>query len=134
MAEQETDETSKVERVKAASAHLRGTIAAELREETPTFTEEAGTLLKFHGVYQQDDRDRRKEARARGLDKHYQMMIRTRIPGGVVSPQGYLAHDDIATRWGNGTLRVTTRQDFQLHGVLKADLHTTIHAINDALM
>ena len=131
---QATEELSKVERTKAASAHLRGTIAAELEEATPTFTEEAGTLLKFHGVYQQDDRDRRKEARAKGLDKHHQMMIRTRIPGGVVSPEGYLAHDRIAGEWGNGTLRVTTRQDFQLHGVLKGDLHAGVHAINEALM
>jgi sulfite reductase (ferredoxin) len=132
--EPQEPDLSKVERVKAASAHLRGTIAAELKEATPTFTEDAGTVLKFHGVYQQDDRDRRKEARARGRDKHYQMMIRTRIPGGVVSPDGYLAHDRIAGEWGNGTLRVTTRQDFQLHGVLKGDLHASIQAINQALM
>jgi sulfite reductase (ferredoxin) len=132
--EPQEPEPSKVERVKAASAHLRGTIAAELKEATPTFTEDAGTVLKFHGIYQQDDRDRRKEARARGRDKHYQMMIRTRIPGGVVSPDGYLAHDRIAGEWGNGTLRVTTRQDFQLHGVLKGDLHASIQAINQALM
>src|SRR6266536_6497779 len=132
--EPQEPELSKVERVKAASAHLRGTIAAELKEATPTFTEDAGTVLKFHGIYQQDDRDRRKEARARGLDKHYQLMIRTRIPGGVVSPDGYLAHDRIAGEWGNGTLRATTRQDFQLHGVLKGDLHASIQAINEALM
>jgi sulfite reductase (ferredoxin) len=62
------------------------------------------------------------------------MMIRTRIPGGVVSAEGYLAHDRIAGEWGNGTLRVTTRQDFQLHGVLKGDLHASVHAINEALM
>ncbi|MBO0681735.1 MAG: NADPH-dependent assimilatory sulfite reductase hemoprotein subunit, partial [Candidatus Dormibacteraeota bacterium] len=106
----------------------------ELQEDTPAFTEEAVQVLKFHGVYQQDDRDRRKEARAKGLAKAYQMMVRTRVPGGVVSPEGYLAHDEIAGRWGNGTLRVTTRQDFQLHGVLKSDLHSAIHAINESLM
>src|SRR5207249_8383850 len=99
------DALSKNESIKARSQHLRGTIKEELREDTPAFTEEAAQVLKFHGVYQQDDRDRRKEARALGLDKAHQMMIRTRIPGGVVSPDGYLAHDDIATRWGNGTLR-----------------------------
>ena len=128
------DGLSKNETIKARSQHLRGTIKEELQLDAPVFTEEAAQILKFHGVYQQDDRDRRKEARAQGLGKAYQMMVRTRVPGGVVSPEGYLAHDDIATRWGNGTLRVTTRQDFQLHGVLKGDLHAAIHAINDALM
>jgi sulfite reductase (ferredoxin) len=125
---------SKVEKIKATSNHLRGTIAEELGEQSPAFSEESAQLLKFHGVYQQDDRDRRKEARARGQDKHHQMMIRTRIPGGLVSSDGYLAHDEIAGTWANGTLRVTTRQDFQLHGVLKGDLRASIHAINQALM
>ena len=128
------DELSKVERVKAGSNHLRGTLAEALTEDTPTFNEENVQLLKFHGVYQQEDRDKRKEARRLGLEKHHQMMIRTRIPGGVVSPEAYLAHDTVAERWGNGTLRVTTRQDFQLHGVLKGDLRNSIRAINDALL
>jgi sulfite reductase (ferredoxin) len=128
------DDLSKVEKIKATSNHLRGTIAEELVQDAPAFGEESVQLLKFHGVYQQDDRDRRKEARARGLDKHHQMMIRTRIPGGVVSPEGYLAHDDIAGAWADGTLRVTTRQDFQLHGVLKGDLRASVQAINEALM
>ena len=125
---------SRNEKVKASSNHLRGTLAEELGTDASTFTEDATQVLKFHGVYQQDDRDRRKEARARGLDKHYQMMIRTRIPGGLVSPEGYLAHDQISGDWADGTLRVTTRQDFQLHGVLKGDLRASIRAINDALM
>jgi sulfite reductase (ferredoxin) len=127
-------EPSKNEAIKEASRALRGTIGEELREGTPAFADANVQVLKFHGVYQQDDRDRRKEARKRGLDRHWQMMIRTRIPGGRVSPEGYLAHDDIAERWGNGTLRITTRQDFQLHGVLKGDLWASIHAINEALM
>jgi sulfite reductase (ferredoxin) len=130
----ELERQSKVEQIKAASKHLRGSIKEELGETAPSFTEESATLLKFHGIYQQDDRDRRKEARAKGLDKHHMMMIRTRIPGGVVSPEGYLAHDQIAQVWGNQTLRITTRQDFQLHGVLKGDLHASIGAINSALM
>src|ERR1700736_1573329 len=125
---------SKNEKVKASSNHLRGTIAEELGEHARTFSDDAAQVLKFHGVYQQDDRDRRKEARALGLDKHHQMMIRTRIPGGLVSPEGYLAHDDIAENWANGTLRVTTRQDFQVHGVLQGDVQASIKAINDALM
>ena len=127
-------EPSKVELVKEASRALRGTITEDLANDSPTFAEANAQLLKFHGVYQQEDRDRRKEARKRGLDRHYQMMVRTRVPGGRVSPEGYLAHDDIAQSWGNGTLRITTRQDFQLHGILKGDLWSSIHAINDALM
>ena len=128
------EELSKVEQVKVASNHLRGALADELRVDTPAFGEESVQLLKFHGVYQQEDRDRRKEARRLGLEKHHQMMVRTRVPGGVVSAPAYLAHDDVAQRWGNGTMRVTTRQDFQLHGVLKGNLRASIRAINDALL
>jgi sulfite reductase (ferredoxin) len=122
------------ETIKATSNHLRGLIKEELVENTPAFGDASETLLKFHGIYQQDDRDRRKEARAKGLAKHHQLMIRTRIPGGVVSPEAYIAHDDISQRWANGTLRVTTRQDFQLHGVLKSDIKRSIRAINDSLL
>ena len=128
------DGFSKNESIKAKSNHLRGLIKEELVEDTPAFGDDSEQLLKFHGIYQQDDRDKRKEARARGLDKHHQLMIRTRIPGGVVSPDAYLAHDDISQQWANGTLRVTTRQDFQLHGVLKGDLKRSIAGINHALL
>jgi sulfite reductase (ferredoxin) len=128
------DGFSKNEAIKAGSNHLRGHIEDELLEESPAFGEESEQLLKFHGVYQQDDRDRRKEARTKGLDKHHQLMVRTRIPGGVVSADAYIAHDDVSRRWANGTLRVTTRQDFQLHGVLKGDLKKSIAAINHALL
>ncbi|HLZ94907.1 MAG TPA: NADPH-dependent assimilatory sulfite reductase hemoprotein subunit [Candidatus Dormibacteraeota bacterium] len=125
---------SRNETIKATSNHLRGQIKEELGADTPAFGDDSEQLLKFHGIYQQDDRDRRREARARGLDKHHQLMIRTRIPGGVVSAEAYLAHDGIAERWANSTLRVTTRQDFQLHGVLKGGLKRSIRAINDALL
>jgi len=128
------DDLSKVERVKASSHHLRGAIGDELTQDTHAFTEASVQLLKFHGVYQQEDRDKRREARLLGIDKHHQMMVRTRVPGGVVSPAAYLAHDTVAERWGNGTLRVTTRQDFQLHGVLKGDLRSAIRGINEALL
>src|SRR6266849_3861131 len=128
------DGFSKNETIKANSEHLRGTIGEELAADTPAFSDESEQLLKFHGIYQQDDRDRRKEARAKGLDKHHQLMIRTRIPGGIVSSDAYIAHDEISRRWANGTLRVTTRQDFQLHGVLKGDIKKSIRAINDALL
>jgi sulfite reductase (ferredoxin) len=127
-------EPSKVERIKEASHALRGTIAEDLATDSPTFDGANAQLLKFHGVYQQEDRDKRKEARKLGLDRHYQMMVRTRIPGGRVDPAGYLAHDRIADEWGNGTIRITTRQDFQLHGVLKGDLWSSLHTINEALM
>ena len=128
------DGFSKNESIKAKSNHLRGLIKEELVGDAPAFSDDSEQLLKFHGIYQQDDRDRRKEARAKGLDKHHQLMIRTRIPGGVVSPDAYLAHDDISQKWANGTLRVTTRQDFQLHGVLKGDLKRSIAGINQALL
>ena len=128
------DGLSRNETIKATSNHLRGLIKEELVEDTPAFGDDSEQLLKFHGIYQQDDRDRRKEARANGLTKHHQLMIRTRIPGGVVSPDAYIAHDDISRRWANGTLRVTTRQDFQLHGVLKGDIKKSIRAINDSLL
>jgi len=130
----ELEGVSSNESIKANSNHLRGLIKEELVDDAPAFTEDSEQLLKFHGVYQQDDRDRRKEARARGLDKHHQLMIRTRIPGGIVPAEAYLAHDDIAGKWANGTLRVTTRQDFQFHGVLKGDLKKSIRAINDGLL
>lgn len=125
---------SKNESIKFNSDHLRGRIGEELADDEPAFSDDSEQLLKFHGIYQQDDRDRRKEARAKGLDKHHQLMIRTRIPGGVMSADAYLAHDEISLRWANGTLRVTTRQDFQLHGVLKGDLKKSIAAINQALL
>ena len=117
------------ERVKARSNRLRGTLGTELLEDTPVFSDDAEVVLKFHGVYQQDDRDLRKEARKLGLDKHHMMMIRTRIPGGIVTPDAYLAHDRIAGMWGNGTLRITTRQDLQLHGVLKGCLLYTSRCV-----
>src|ERR1700726_4998771 len=128
------EQMSAAEKIKAQGNGLRGSIGEELLEDTPVFSDEAVVLLKFHGVYQQDDRDRRKEARRLGLDKHHMMMIRTRIPGGDVPPDAYLAHDRISGEWGNETLRVTTRQDFQLHGVLKGDLAGAIKAINDGLL
>ena len=125
---------SYVEQVKANSDHLRGSIREELENGLPDFTEESYQILKFHGIYQQDDRDKRKEAKKLGLDKHYIMMVRTRIPGGVLSADAYLVHDEIAQVYGNGTLRITTRQDFQIHGVLKKNLKDTIRKINTTLL
>ncbi len=127
-------EMSKVEEIKAASRHLRGTIAEELGNDRSGFDEASTQLVKFHGIYQQDDRDRRREARRLGVDKTFQMMLRTRIPGGIVSAAGYLAQDEVAGRWASGSLRVTTRQDLQLYGVLKGDLRPVIRAINETLL
>jgi len=117
--------------IKAESRGLRGTVAAELEVSDSYFTGSAQNILKFHGIYQQEDRDARKIDRT---GDHHQMMIRTRLPGGQLTPAQYIAHDEIASAYGNGTLRITTRQDFQFHGVLKGDLQQTIRDINAALV
>lgn len=122
------------ERVKAQSGQLRGTLAQETAADTVTYGDAAVALLKFHGVYQQEDRDARRQARQSGGSRRPVMMIRTRVPGGVVSADAYLAHDRIASRFGDGRLRITTRQDFQTHFVLKADLRDVIREINDTLL
>jgi len=125
---------SKVEKIKFESQHLRGQLPEELEEDTTHFSEPQVQLLKFSGVYQQEDRDSRQVRRTTGTEKSYQFMIRSRIPGGALTAEQYLVEDDLATRFANGTLRITTRQGLQLHGVLKGDLHKTIHSINEALL
>jgi len=130
-------EGSKVEHIKVRSRNLRGQIAEELAQDTTHFSEEQVHLIKFHGIYQQEDRDARRDARQTksiGAEKAYQFMIRSRIPGGVLTAEQYLVQDDLASRYANGTLRITTRQGLQLHGVLKGDLHSTIQTINEALL
>jgi sulfite reductase (ferredoxin) len=125
---------SKVERIKHTSGNLRGQIGEELRQESARFSDEQVQLLKFHGAYQQEDRDLRQARKAAGEEKAYQFMVRSRIPGGVLTPEQYLAEDELAGRYGSGTLRFTTRQGIQLHGVLKGDLQATIQHINEALL
>lgn len=125
---------SKTERIKQGSRRLRGQIAEELQQKSARFSEEQIQLLKFHGTYQQEDRDQRIARKAAGEEKAYQFMVRSRIPGGVLTADQYLVEDEIAGRYGNGTLRITTRQGIQLHGVLKGDLHATIHEINASLL
>lgn len=125
---------SKVERIKQASAHLRGHIVEELQQESTRFSDEQVQLLKFHGTYQQEDRDQRQARKAAGEEKAYQFMVRSRIPGGVLTADQYLAEDELAGRYASGTLRVTTRQGIQLHGVLKGNLRATIRHINEALL
>ncbi|MBW4676923.1 MAG: sulfite reductase, ferredoxin dependent [Desmonostoc geniculatum HA4340-LM1] len=116
---------SKVEVIKENSNFLREPVATEILEDTTHFTENAVQLLKFHGSYQQDNRDNR----TKGQEKDYQFMLRTKNPGGLVPPQLYLALDKLADEYGNHSLRATTRQGFQLHGILKKNLKTAIATI-----
>ena len=130
MAQEETQK-SKVELIKEASIGLRGNIAAELADSaTDRVADETTKLLKFHGTYQQDDRDLRKPRRKQGLDKAYSFMVRNRIPGGRITAAQFLGELDIADELGNGTIRITTRQSIQLHGVVKNNLWDVIHRIN----
>jgi sulfite reductase beta subunit-like hemoprotein len=124
---------SKVEAAKREGRHLRGTIAEQLRGGGSHFDGDDVTLLKFHGTYQQDDRDVRKR-RDESAEKAYAFMVRVALPAGALDADQYLALEEVADRWANGTLRVTTRQGFQLHGVLKRDLKATIAEVNRRLM
>jgi len=128
-------EQSPVERIKRGSRLLRGTLAESLTDPlTAAIREDDAVLIKFHGSYQQDDRDLREERRRQKLEPAYSFMIRTRLPGGVCTPRQWLALDDIARRHANGTLRLTTRQAFQFHGVIKTELKATMAAINATLI
>lgn len=123
------------EHIKAASAYLRGTIAEGLQDATTGALAPSDTqLTKFHGIYQQDDRDIRDERQAAGAEPAYSFMIRVRMPGGVCKPEQWLAMDRIADEHGNGTFKITTRQTFQFHGVIKRHLKPSIQAINRALL
>lgn len=130
----ETGKESKVEIIKREGDHLRGTISEELANDKAYFSDESYQLLKFHGIYQQDDRDVRRKLRQEGKDKYHIMMVRARIPGGVLTPEQYLAFDDITDRYGGGTLRVTTRQTLQLHYILKSNIKAAIRSMNEALV
>ncbi len=124
-----------VEDIKRQSGRLRGTLVASLANQiTGALAEDDQTLIKYHGSYQQDDRDVRDERRRQKLEPDFSFMIRTRTPGGVVTPAQWLKLDAIATTWAERGLRVTTRQAFQFHGVIKRDLKKTMQAINAALI
>jgi sulfite reductase (ferredoxin) len=125
---------SRNEATKLESNLLRGALASVLGDATSHLDDDSVQLLKFHGSYQEDDRDQRRARREAGLEKAYEFMVRSRIPGGSLTAEQYLAHDQLAHRYGNGSLRLTTRQGIQLHGVLKGNLIATIRAINDALL
>jgi sulfite reductase beta subunit-like hemoprotein len=114
-----------MEALKAASQHLRGNLAEELASPDPSFSKDGQVLVKFHGFYQQKDRFEK--------EKPPVLMLRGRIPGGRLSAEQYLAWDDLAGRYGDGTLRLTSRQSIELHGVLKGDLKTTLQGLHAAL-
>ena len=114
----------KNEGIKESSDGLRGTIGSELEDnESIKFSSDNQQILKFHGIYQQDDRDKRKELMKAKLEKDYSFMIRTKNPGGGnISPNQWLIMDDITNKWANPTLRITTRECFQFHGIGKKNL------------
>ncbi|KAK0467284.1 sulfite reductase subunit beta [Desarmillaria tabescens] len=123
------------EHIKAASQYLRGTIAEGLQDfSTGALAPSDGQLTKFHGIYQQDDRDIRDERQAQGAELAYSFMIRVRMPGGVCTPEQWLQMDEIADEHGCGTFKITTRATFQFHGVIKRHLKPAIQDINRVLL
>ena len=126
---------SKNEGIKVESNFLRGTIAEGLADDsTGSISAIDAQLTKFHGTYLQDDRDKRRELLKERKEKAFSFMIRVRVPGGVCTPKQWLGIDDLADKFGNGTLKLTTRQAFQLYGVLKRNLKQTMKEINDTLL
>jgi sulfite reductase (NADPH) hemoprotein beta-component len=130
MAEQ--NNLSSTERIKTASDNLRGTLADGLQNEvTGNIGEDDVALVRFHGMYVQDDRDRREERAAKKLERLYSFMIRLRLTGGVLSPEQWVALHHIAGEHSTGVLKITTRQTIQLHGVLKSHVKPTLKAFNE---
>ena len=127
----DTPKLSANEAIKEESRFLKGTISEEIAESTDHFQDSNIQLLKFHGTYQQDDRDLRTERKKAGLDKAYSMMVRLRIPGGRITSDQFLSMLDSCEELGNSTMKITSRQTIQLHGILKDDLRPTIKRIND---
>jgi len=125
---------SKAEAVKQQSRQLRGHIARDLADTTVPFDNQGYSLLKFHGIYQGYDRDSATERKQRGDDKVWQFMVRVRIPGGRLTAEQYLALDGLTDHYADGSLRVTTRQSIQFHGVVKPGLKSAIGEINSALL
>jgi sulfite reductase (NADPH) hemoprotein beta-component len=126
---------SKVEGLKEASNYLRGTLIASLEDRsTGAISDDDTNISKFHGIYQQDHRDQRNERKKAGLEKAFIFMIRIRVAGGVCTPEQWLKIDALADKYGSHTLKLTTRQAFQLHFITKDVLKTTMQGINDAVM
>lgn len=122
---------SKVEGLKLESDGLQGNLEQEFADGKPNITEDSYQLLKFHGSYQQDDRDVRRERKQQGLDRAWSFMVRTKHPGGRLTAEQYLVADELADTYANHTLRITTRQDFQFHGVGKYELKGLLRALNE---
>ena len=121
-----------VEHLKQISDGLGGFLLDELADlSTDHISEDAYQLLKFHGSYQQDDRDSRRERKQQGLGRAWSFMVRTKFPGGRLTAEQYLLADELASAYANNTLRITTRQDFQFHGVGKANMKPLIKALNE---
>jgi sulfite reductase (NADPH) hemoprotein beta-component len=126
---------SEVETIKTNSNYLRGTLETSLNDEiTGSIAADDTQLIKFHGSYQQTDRDVDEERKRQKLEPLYSFMIRARVPAGVSTSEQWLALDQLADTYGNGTLKLTTRQAFQLHGVIKKNLRQTMKGLNDVLM
>lgn len=126
---------SDVEDIKIRSNYLRGKLEEVLEDRiTASIPEDENRLMKFHGSYMQDDRDLRNERNKQKLEPAYQFMLRVRAPGGVVTPEQWLMMDRISKAYGNGTIRLTTRQSFQLHGVLKWNMKKTIQEVHESLL
>ncbi len=126
---------AKNEGLKTESNFLRGTILEGLADlSTGALSDDDTQLTKFHGIYQQDDRDIRAERRKKKLEKAFSFMVRVRVPGGVCTPQQWLEMDRLSNTYANHTLKLTTRQAFQFHGIIKSNLKTSIKEINDALL
>lgn len=122
---------SPVERIKTASNGLRGTLKESLLDDfTGAIREDDQTLIKFHGMYQQDDRDRREERVRKKLEWLYSYMIRLRLPGGFLTPEQWVGLNDIAGDHSTGVIKITTRQTIQLHGILKSHVKPTIQSFN----
>ena len=130
---QPLDKLGPDETLKANSDQLRGTIAKSLADPiTLSVDPSDNKLMKFHGIYQQDDRDIRDERRRQKLEPAYAFMLRARLPGGVMTPAQWLAFDALASNYASSGLRITTRQTFQWHGIIKKNLKASIAAINAA--
>lgn len=121
-----------VEDLKKESKRLRGKIEQTLAAPVDNFEEDEYQLLKFHGIYQQDNRDSRVERRKQGLDREHIFMVRSRIPAGVLTAPQYLIHDDVVGKFGNGSLRITSRQGLQVHFVVKGGLRDCVRSINES--
>jgi len=129
----EKNNLSAIEKIKVTSDGLRGTIKESLTDEiTGAIREDDQALIKFHGMYQQDDRDRRDERAEKKLDRLYSFMIRLRLPGGFISAKKWIAANEIANDNSTGVIKITTRQTIQLHGIVKSKIKPTISAFNKA--